>query len=92
MRVIAELPNDKVLVEMSKDEFANIIGYYSKNSGSFQIKIGVDVDISDIYRKHNLIKSLQNTAEYDRARKKLKDILDALTPIEDKINVLKLPE
>lgn len=92
MKIIAELPDNKVLVELTKDELANIIGHYSHYDEGFKekIKIGATVDVSDIYKKHRLIKSLQDSKEYDQARKKVKDILDALTPIEDKINIIKL--
>ncbi len=91
MKTIAELPNDKVLVEMTKLELANICGHHSNISDNFKLNIGVEVKISDIYEKHRLIGALQRSQEYDKARKKLEEMLNALTPIEDKINIIKLP-
>jgi hypothetical protein len=89
MKTIAELPENKVLVELTKDELANICGHYSSISNDYKLKIGVEIDVSDIYKKHRLINSLQQTNEYEKARNKIKDILNALTPIEDKINIIK---
>ena len=52
------------------------------------IKTEVEIDVCDIYRKHGLINSIQSSAEYQTARRKLKDMLEALTPIEEKIELL----
>lgn len=90
MKVIAELPSDKVLVELSTTELANVCGHYGTMSAGFKVKIGAEVDISDIYSKHKKIHSLQCSSDYDKARKKLETMLQALTPIEDKINIIKL--
>jgi len=88
MKVIAKLPDDKCLVEVTNDELANICGHYSRYAKEFNINIGIDINISDIYKKHDLIITLQKLRSYDTARKKLNDMLNALTPIEDKINQL----
>lgn len=92
MKVIAEIPGDKVLVELSKDEFANVCGHYSKYSKGFDIKdtVGEDIEISDIYHKHRQIHRIQNSHEYEKARSKLQDMLNALIPIEDKIQKIKI--
>ena len=87
------MPNERVLISIKEDELANILGSYSKydikkDFMDQAIKTEMEIDICDIYQKHRLIHSIQNSAEYDTARRKLKEILDALTPIEDKIKTL----
>lgn len=101
MKLIARLPvntsNDRILVNLTLDELANILGEtfgmnLKKDFINDCISKETEIEISDIYKKHSLIKNLQNQREYDKARKKLEDILEALTPIEEKINIIKLPE
>lgn len=88
MKIIAEIKGNKVLVEMDKDEIANVLGVYSrynldKMHENWNSIMNKDLKVSDIYTKHSKIRALQNEAEYSTARAKLKELLDVLTPIED---------
>lgn len=90
MKIIAETPNERVLVSLRKDELANILGEYSKFDVKREfmetaIKNETEIDICDIYQKHRLIVDLQKQSEYEQARYKLNKLLEALTPIENKI-------
>lgn len=93
MKIISQLPEDKVLVSLDRGELANILGEYSK----FDIKKevldeliieGTNISISDIYSKHRLIHGIQHSSDYNTARRKLEEMLSALTPIENKIAAL----
>jgi len=92
MKIISRVPKEKVMVVMSEDELANILGHYSRYSDGFiksieaAIAAETEFDIREIYNKYRLIKSIQERAVYDRARAKLEGMLDALTPIEDLLN------
>jgi len=93
MKIIAKTTEDKLLIEITEIEFYNVIGYKSINSNNVPsieklIKSGDKVDVSDIYKKHNLILDIQRLPNYLTARTNLKNILDALTPIEELINKL----
>ena len=94
MKIIAELANDKCLVEISNNELANLLNFYSQNSSGFNLKslINKEINISSIYEKYRSIHDLQTSPEYNKARAKLKKMLNALKPIEDLINDIKLPE
>ena len=93
MKIISEISDEKVLVSLKKDELANLLGEYSSYKVKREflqqvIKNETEIEISDIYKKHLLINSLQKTSDYDKARAKLQNILEALTPIESKIEQL----
>ena len=87
------MPNERVLISIKRDELANLLGEYSKYDVKKEfidqaIKTETEIEISDIYVKHRLINDIQNKAEYDKARRKLEEILIALTPIENKVETL----
>ena len=93
MKIISQMPNERVLISIKDDELANILGSYSKYDIKKDfidqaIKTEVEIEICDIYQKHRLINSIQNSAEYETARRKLEEMLRALTPIENKIELL----
>ena len=93
MKVIAEMPNERVLVSVTRDELANLLGEYSKfdvkkEFMDMAIKNETEIEISDIYKKHRLIYGFQTEAAYSKARHKLEEMLEALTPIENKIEKL----
>ena len=95
MIVIALLPNERVLVSLTGDEFANVLGKHSKYDFNSEfknelIKSSREVDISDIYRKNYNLRKIKTQAQYDTARQKLLDMLEVLTDIEDKVKELPL--
>jgi len=93
MKVIAQLPDERVLISVTGNEFANLLGQYSKydikreDVNAF-ISEAKEVDISDIYMKHRLIFEMQNTDTMKEARNKLERLLFTLTPIESKVSAL----
>jgi len=93
MKIIAQTPNDRILVSLQMDELANLIGEYSKYDVKTafindSIKNDTEIQISDIYVKHKLIVGLQSQSEYESARAQLNKLLKALTPIENKVLAL----
>ena len=93
MKIIAAMPNERILVSLKENELANLLGEYSRHNVKSEfinqaIKSETEIDISDIYDKHSLIVAIQKTSEYDTARRKLENMLEALTPIENKITAM----
>ena len=99
MEIISRVPEEKVLVMLSEDELANILGHYSKyskvsDSESFHeflnkgIKNRLQIEVSDIYKKAEAVQRIMSSSSYDKARTKLENMLKALTPIEDKLKVV----
>jgi hypothetical protein len=93
MKVISEIPKDKVLVSLTKKELANLLGEYSEYDIKREVLDNmilqeIDFPISDIYIKHYKINQLQKQASHDKARFKLEEMLEALTPIENLISAL----
>lgn len=67
-----------------------VLGHYSssdipKEDRSRFIKEETELVISDIYFKHRLIHSYQNSDALQEARKKLLRMAESLLPIEEKI-------
>ena len=94
MIIIAEKPNDRVLVDLSYDELANILGEYSKYSDGIHKKVdtliesGIEIDVTPIYKNHELIHALLNQPKYSKARTQLAEMLKAITPMESLIETL----
>ncbi|HZI26244.1 MAG TPA: hypothetical protein VFD46_14265 [Chryseolinea sp.] len=90
MKIIAQTPNERVLVSLTDNELANLLGEYSRYDVKREfmehaIKNETEIEISDIYQKHRLIADMQKNSEYESARHQLEKLLRALTPIENKI-------
>ena len=93
MKVISEIPKGKVLVSLTRKELANLLGEYSEYDIKREVLDNLiseetDFPISRIYLKHSQINKLQKQASYDKARFKLEEMLEALTPIESFISDL----
>lgn len=93
MKVIAKTREENskmyVIVEMTDEELANIIGRcscYDIPSIDRLIKEDVDIQISKIYSQYSPFCNILK----DKARKKLEDMLEALTPIEKMLESTKL--
>jgi hypothetical protein len=87
---------DSFIVELSKDELARVLGYNGWHAPGF---IGAtkraiidrsNVDVSRVYSKYTSIAKVLSDQQhdYDKARTKLQEMLDALTPIEPLFNNL----
>lgn len=93
MKIISRIPTSKVLVSITEDELANILGQYSNIDITREfydnaIKNEVDIQISDVYKKNFLINSIKKQSDYATARNQLQAMLDAITPIKDKVSDL----
>lgn len=93
MKIISQIPVNKYLISIDKDELARVLGYYyesaiPKDFIKDVISNETDIDMSDIYKKHYIIHDLQNSDNITKARKELERMLAALTPIEDKVKSL----
>ena len=89
MKIIGEA-SEYYVIKVTKDELANILGYYSTASSGFsykKIKLYIEkeisIEISKIYTHHNELHALLNESHYQKARTKLKSMLDAITNVED---------
>lgn len=90
MKIIAQTPNERVLVSLTENELANLLGVYSRFDTKREfiegaIKSETEIEVSDIYRKHSLINELQKNEEYKKARQALEKLMSALSPIENKV-------
>ena len=94
MKVIAELSEKKCLVEMDKNELANLLNFYSTNSSGFDFRslLNKEIKVSSIYHKYKTIRDVQSLKDWDKARTKLEQMLDALTPIESLIQSIEIPK
>lgn len=93
MKVISEILKDKVLVSLTKKELANLLGEYSEYDIKREvldnmISQEIDFPISDFYMQHYRINQLQRQADYNKARFRLEEMLEALTPIENLLSDL----
>jgi hypothetical protein len=80
---------------MTTTEAANVLGAYSAYqldsiNKTWKTVLHKEVPISDIYSQYHSIISLQTSSNYNEARAKLKEMLEALTPIERLINDLSI--
>ncbi len=93
MKIISILPGDRIMINVTKKEFANLLGHYSnydvkEKDINEHIEKGSEIPIHEIYEKHRLINEIQKSNDYDKARRKLERMLEALTPIEEKIKLI----
>lgn len=94
MRIIGEAGEDSYIVQMTSDEVANVLGFYSKYDVTLQQLVrqsrnGVNLPISSVYQNYHKVKGIVEGSDYDKARTKVKDILKALEPIEELVTKLK---
>lgn len=95
MQIISILRKEQVLVRLTKEELAHVIGknspYDIRNEFLNQaIDEATNIGISEIYYKHNEVCELQNNLV--KAKERLSSMIGALTKIEDltKIPVKKI--
>ena len=84
---------ERFLVSLTKDELANVVGHYSKYDLKAEfvkdsIRGEIELEISDIYKKHRLIDEFQKTEAVEAARTQIQKLLRTLTPIENKVKDL----
>lgn len=95
MKIISEVPEGSVLVKMTLNELANVTGFSNYHSSGFMdtireaIKKETIIPVSVIYKQHEAVTSILREPEYYKARTKLNDMLQALTPIEGLFQIIK---
>ena len=95
MKIISRLNKERFHVTMSGSELANLMGVCSQfdlKSDDLDkfIKTEIDIPISDIYNQHKRIKAFQDYKGTKESRENLLKLLNALTPIENKVEKLSL--
>lgn len=90
MKIIAKSGNGQLLIEMNEKECGIILGEFQISSENItkSINASIDYPVSRIYNKYKNIQSLVLESEYNKARTKLQQMLNALTPIESLLNEL----
>ena len=90
MKIIGET-KEGYIIEASKDEVANIMGFYS----NFQIptdkkvKIGEEIEIEKIYARYRAFESIIKSKDFNNALLRLTDTIEVLTPVEKLFNQTK---
>lgn len=78
MKIIGE-SQDTFILEASKDEVANLTGYYSKYDDKFKATVGSKIKISAMYGQLYNLKN--NQPELKKVVDKLRTIADLLEPV-----------
>lgn len=94
MKVIGSNNGESYVLQVSKQELCNILGYYSPYDEEVreQMKLaekGESVQISNIYRNYHKVKGINESPHYDMAVTKLKEMLEAIEPINELIKEIK---
>jgi len=86
MKIIAENPNG-FIIDMSKTELANLIGYYSNDNGDFKklrddcvLKVGSEIAISKMYELLYSMRS--NEQRFKKASELLAKISETLLLVD----------
>lgn len=95
MKVIGEAGEESYIVQMSSEELANVLGFYSKYDADLhqlikQSRNGTNIPISSVYQNYFKVKGIVESSDYDKARTKLNEMLNALKPIEELVTKLKV--
>ena len=94
MKILGASNDEDYIVQLTKGELANILGFYSKYDVEF-VRIakealkGKPIPISLIYENYWKIKSIVESSEYSNAKSKLQEMIDAIEPIDKLISKLK---
>lgn len=94
MKILAE-KHEGYILDVTGDELANILGWHSRYSDGFKksdiqdaIKNGSAVKISEIYRDYERTRFYKNNERLKEAATKLRQMAEALEPIEEVIKIL----
>ena len=94
MKILGASNDEDYIVQLTKGELANILGFYSKYDVEF-VRIakealkGKPIPISLIYGNYWKIKNIVESSEYSKAKSKLQEMIDAIEPIDELISKLK---
>lgn len=91
MKIIGETKEGFIL-EASKDEVANLKGFYSdyQLKGDNNIsKLGEKIEVEKIYSKYKAFERIITTDDFKNALNRLKDTVEVLTPVQELFNQTK---
>ena len=97
MKIIGTHENGYI-IDMSKTEMSNLIGYYSEYSEEFRgmkLKSGDEINVDKMYRQlYTLSHKKQELAQTVMALRNMADLLEPVTPIIENVfeNTLKESE
>ena len=95
MKVIgSDAKNETYVLQVSRQELCNILGCYSPYDDEFKdlmksASYGESIQVSTIYKNYHKVKCIVGSAPYDTAVTKLKDMLEAIEPINELIKEIK---
>lgn len=86
--------NETYVLQVSRQELCNILGYYSPYDNEFKdlMKVasnGKPIQISTVYKNYHKVKCIVGSAPYNTAVTKLKNMLEAIEPINELIKEIK---
>lgn len=78
---ILGLGGESVIIEASRDELANLVGYFSKyHTGKYEPKVGDIFKVSAMYQQ--LYQLSTKDAALSKMAKALKDLVELLEPLD----------
>jgi hypothetical protein len=81
VKVIGE-SRDTYILEASKDEIANLIGYYSRYDDKAHVSVGDKINISSMYKQlYNLKNNEPKLKEVVKTLRGLADLLEPVCPV-----------
>jgi len=81
MKVIGKAGFDKLIVEMTEEEFNAIV---SNGPRQFEAEVGMELEVGKVYKKLQTLNKLQlNNGSYNSVRRQLEQMLESLTGVED---------
>lgn len=95
MKIIGDTENGFIL-EASKDEVANLKGFYSDynlrsnvNNKELESKIGGIIEIEPIYSRYRTFESIIKSTDFSKVLDRLKDTVEVLTSAQELFNQTK---
>jgi len=84
MKIIGKTENGYI-IEASKDDVANLIGYYSHYSKEVNISVGDEIQVSKMYQQlHDLERSQPEMRKVVSTLRGMADLLEPVCPVIEK--------
>ena len=91
MKVIGTVNRDCLLVQISRDEMANLLGFYYEGSASeAAFKVGAEIKVSEMYRQLHRLRDAQR--ELKTASQTLHSIANLMLMADPLIQAIVDPE
>lgn len=85
MLILAQAQNDNLIVQMTQEELANLLGFYGTYDDGFRKindkLIGKELKISDLYKGYSTIRDL--AAKKKSIAQSLSDLIDSVKSIHE---------